>query len=329
MSDANHTKKCPYCGEEILAVAVKCKHCHSDLTVSPNAPISKQATSGQNLQIAKESRFFDAIQRIGRLRYLAYNIGVDLLALIPIAIGFALVGAHIYWLGIILLALSYIFLVVMNILFDIRRLHDFNSSGWWTLLVLVPFVNFIFALVLIFAPGTVGENRFGPQPPPNSAWVIAGVVTYIGIIPFIGILAAIAIPQYQDYVVRSKITEGLNLAAAAKTAVAETYQADGNLPAGSGPASNASYGLPEAASIAGAYVSSIAVSGGNGVITITYNSDAVGGGMTDDTNTLTMTPVATSNGFEWLCGNTTDETGRFTGSGTTVPNRYLPANCRP
>ncbi len=70
------------------------------------------------------------------------------------------------------------------------------------------------------------------------------------VIAIIGILAAIAIPAYQDYTVRSKVSEGLNLAGAAKLAVSETYDTKGYFPA----TTNTSYGLPRAASIAGNYV---------------------------------------------------------------------------
>lgn len=183
----------------------------------------------------------------------------------------------------------------------------------------------------MFTPGTLADNRFGPPPPPNSGWVVAGAVTYIALIPiafFVGILAAIAIPQYQDYVARAKIAEGLSLAAAAKTAVEQTYQANRQLPQG-GADSNASYGLPEASSISGQYVSSVAVAGGTGVITITYDADTVGAGMTQDTDVLTLTPFAIQNGIAWLCGNTTDQSGNVVGHGTTVSARFLPANCRP
>ncbi len=56
------------------------------------------------------------------------------------------------------------------------------------------------------------------------------------VVAIIGILAAIAIPAYQDYTIRSKVTEGLNLAGAAKTAVAETYASNGRFPTGATPA---------------------------------------------------------------------------------------------
>ena len=73
------------------------------------------------------------------------------------------------------------------------------------------------------------------------------------VIAIIGILAAIAIPAYQDYTIRSKVSEGLNMAGAAKLAVSETFDSRGNFPS----VANLSYGLPAAGSIAGTYVTSI------------------------------------------------------------------------
>ncbi len=94
------------------------------------------------------------------------------------------------------------------------------------------------------------------------------------VIAIIGILAAIAIPAYQDYTIRSKVSEGLNLAGAAKLAVAETYDSNGGFAA----ADNQSYGLPQAASIAGNYVASVEVTDTSGTVTITYKASGVGSG---------------------------------------------------
>ena len=85
------------------------------------------------------------------------------------------------------------------------------------------------------------------------------------VIAIIGVLASIAIPQYQDYITRAKISEGLNLADEAKTAVAEIFQSLGRMPTGN----NGSFDLPTATSISGTYVTSVSV-GTNGVITILY-----------------------------------------------------------
>ncbi|HKT31708.1 MAG TPA: pilin [Gammaproteobacteria bacterium] len=151
------------------------------------------------------------------------------------------------------------------------------------------------------------------------------------VIAIIGILAAIAIPQYQDYVTRSKITEGLSLAQAPETAVAETYQSLGRMPIGT----NISYGLPLSTSIAGKYVSSIAITSGSSTgtptyMTITYNG-AVGAGVTSG-NTLTLTAVTGAASVGWVCGNATNviNAKSVTGAGVTnVPAKYLPSNCRP
>jgi len=136
------------------------------------------------------------------------------------------------------------------------------------------------------------------------------------VIAIIGILAAIAIPAYQDYTIRSKVSEGLNLAGAAKLAVAETYDSKGGMPQ---VGSNISFGLPTATSIAGNYVLSVGVATVTGAITITYNTN-VGGNPTANGMAIVLSPDTSSIGaMGWTCGGTT---------ATTMPNKYLPATCR-
>jgi len=134
------------------------------------------------------------------------------------------------------------------------------------------------------------------------------------VIAIIGILAAIAIPAYQDYTIRSKVSEGLNLAGAAKLAVSETYDTKGRFPS----AGNVSYGLPTDTSIAGNYVLSIAAApaGANaGEITITYRASGVGTGA--DSATIVMNPNTSSPGaMGWDC------------LGGTMPAKFRPATCR-
>ena len=133
------------------------------------------------------------------------------------------------------------------------------------------------------------------------------------VIAIIGILAAIAIPAYQDYIVRSKVSEGLNMAGAAKLAVAETYDSTGIF-----PDNNDEGGLPTAASITGSYVSSITVSSSGastGIVTILYNG-SVGGNPTANATNMVLTGSPTQGSMMWVC------TG-------TMANKYKPANCRP
>ena len=84
------------------------------------------------------------------------------------------------------------------------------------------------------------------------------------VVAIIGILAAIAIPAYQDYTIRAQVSEGLNLAAGAKSAITEYFQDRGVL-----PGSNAEAGISAPASIAGNYASSVTVAA-NGIITVAY-----------------------------------------------------------
>ena len=147
------------------------------------------------------------------------------------------------------------------------------------------------------------------------------------VVAIIGILAAIAIPAYQDYTIRAQVSEGLNLAAAAKTAVAETWLTTGN-----SPANREGAGMSDTdTDTQGKYVDSIGVD--DGQIVITYGGDA-NNDLTADGGVLTITPYATlDTSVAWVCGNADPTSADWTqiGAGATVSNvqsKHLPANCR-
>ena len=141
------------------------------------------------------------------------------------------------------------------------------------------------------------------------------------VVAIIGILAAIAIPAYQDYTIRAQVTEGLNLAGAAKTAIAESYANNGTW-----PASNSVAGLGSATAIQGKYVSRVTVT--SGAITITYGNTANAANLFG--NTLALTPGTSANGdVAWQCGYKTLSGFTMAAAGTTsVRAKYLPAECR-
>jgi len=129
------------------------------------------------------------------------------------------------------------------------------------------------------------------------------------VVAIIGILAAIAIPAYQDYTIRAQVSEGLNLSGAAKAAVTEFYQDQGVF-----PITNTEAGLEAAANIEGKYVVSVTV-GALGAIAILYGNDA---NANISPATLTMTPTDNLGSISWEC----------LGDATLVP-KWLPAACRP
>ncbi len=148
------------------------------------------------------------------------------------------------------------------------------------------------------------------------------------VVAIIGILAAIAIPAYQDYTVRAQVTEGLNLAAPGKASVAERFANDGVW-----PVDNAGAGIdPTPANISSKYVTSVTVTDGS--ITIAYGNNA----NTALTGfTLALEPgLSVNNDVVWRCGTKTAPTvfldlataSPDSAGLTTVLGKYLPAECR-
>jgi type IV pilus assembly protein PilA len=130
------------------------------------------------------------------------------------------------------------------------------------------------------------------------------------VVAIIGILAAIAIPAYQDYTIRAQVSEGLNLSGGAKAAVSE-YTMD----TGAWPTTNAIAGLSEGTSIVGKYVSQVLV-GANGVVTVTYGNDAHA---IISSQTIQLAPQTNAGSVEWICSS----------SGGSIAPKHLPAACRP
>jgi len=126
------------------------------------------------------------------------------------------------------------------------------------------------------------------------------------VVAIIGILAAIALPAYQDYTKRAKVSEGLTLAAGAKTAVTEYYSSEGSM-----PTDNAQAGLASAALITGNSVTSVTVGGASGgVITVLFTNDVEASG------TIVLTPDTSSAGsIKWDCTS-------------TMSTAIVPATCR-
>lgn len=129
------------------------------------------------------------------------------------------------------------------------------------------------------------------------------------VVAIIGILAAVAIPAYTDYTVRAKVSEGIGLAAAAKTSVSEYYQAMGNM-----PTTQALAGI--ASNISSNYVQSVTYSGSGTVSTIQIAFNAMGGD-TSSGQTILFVGTGSGAGVRWDCN-----------TGGTLNAKYRPANCR-
>jgi len=131
------------------------------------------------------------------------------------------------------------------------------------------------------------------------------------VIAIIGILASIALPAYQDYTIRTKVSEGLVLAAEAKTAVAETAASLGGLI--NVTAVQTGYTFPAGGTD---YVTSIAIADGTGAITVTMGGTQGTGATVEPVITLTPTQAVAEDPITWVCAIT---------AGLA---KHVPANCR-
>jgi type IV pilus assembly protein PilA len=149
------------------------------------------------------------------------------------------------------------------------------------------------------------------------------------VVAIIGILAAIAIPAYSDYTTRAQVTEGLNLAGAAKAAVSESYSSNG-----AWPADNTAAGMGLAATIQGKYVNSVSIAANQ--ITVTFRAAAPAATGIQG-KTILLTAGTSGNGdVAWQCGSKAMAAGitagttafEAAGGGGTSAQKYRPAECR-
>lgn len=166
--------------------------------------INPYQTPEQNLETHQSDEYSEvkalsAKGRIGRIRFIAYSVGYGLLLNIAVALVTALSTGIAGGAGEIIMALgmllAYGAFLIAIVLLTIQRVHDFNTSGWLSIIMVLPIIS----LLLWFIPGTATANDYGNPTPPNTTGVVL-VALIIPIIAVIGILAAIAIPAYQEYI---------------------------------------------------------------------------------------------------------------------------------
>src|SRR6185503_4505528 len=181
---------------------------------------------------AQHVSFFHLNSRIGRLRYFAYGITLTWVELPLSAFTVLAVLQHNLLKGLVLTLISYVVFLPIRCTFAIRRLHDIGWSGWWCL-IMVPqgllnlakilhptaigpglnllsvFMLAIFGLVLLFTPGSQGENRYGREPPPNTGWVVFGA--WSALLLFMLIIVAIVVWafNYRSKMTTAQVTESI------------------------------------------------------------------------------------------------------------------------
>jgi uncharacterized membrane protein YhaH (DUF805 family)/Tfp pilus assembly major pilin PilA len=287
------------------------------------APQTNVARGESAVEEFGDVKVFSVSGRIGRVRYIAHSIGLSLLVMILAVLLAGMASIADESAAIAIVVIGYIAMYAIVFVPGIQRSHDMNVTGWLSLITLIP----LGVLVFWFVPGTRGENDYGKQPPPNGVGAIL-VACVLPVLFTTGMLAAIAIPAYQDYSIRAQVSEGLNLAAGPKAAVAEAFQRNGTV-----PVNRLAVGLSEdARDNAGKYVDSVDVV--SGTVVVSYGGEAnalIAGGL------LAIQPyVMRDDSIVWRCGQAPAPDGgvamdaAFSSADVTdVETRHLPSACRP
>lgn len=127
------------------------------------------------------------------------------------------------------------------------------------------------------------------------------------VVAIVGILAVVAIPAYQDYATRAKVSEAISMASQVKASVSEAYISNGAL-----PATNTDAGLPAKTAITSSYVESVEVA--NGIIEVSLKGT---GNTALDAGSLSFTPAVSNQNLIWTCEVSSSSL-----------NAYVPADCR-
>jgi uncharacterized membrane protein YhaH (DUF805 family) len=166
---------------------------------APTADVDRDAHEAPGA--TQPVRVFSVSGRIGRVRYIGYSIGLTLLvgALLMALAVFAAVVVRVEAMALVS-ALGWIAIIGVQLMLTIQRCHDFDTSGWAAVFVVIPLAAFVYW----FIPGTDGPNRFGPPTPPNSKTTVA-LALILPLVFVIGVVAAVVIPAYQTYAYRANM----------------------------------------------------------------------------------------------------------------------------
>ncbi len=248
---------------------------------------------------------WSASSRIGRGRLLAYSMASQV-ALLAVAFLLAMMGTVGGFLAVIVI----IGASVVSIGLMVRRSHDLDLSGWWTILaIVVPFA----ALYWLLRAGTPGPNRYGAAPPPNTA----GVMVLAWILPLVfivGVLAAIALPAYQDYTVKAKVSEVILSLSDCRERVVATYR--------DGRAGPGNWGCNEGGAV-GRHARALEVDANGAIAVVLQNT----GTPALEGRRLTLEPVD-ARGTTPRGVSTAAIVGFRCVAGGGLEARYFPASCR-
>jgi len=329
---------CGKCGAEAGADARFCSKCGSSLQAADSGPPDRGDVEYVEAAIGPRNTDFylRKFERFGSGGgYVSWNWPAFFVPLMWMLYRKMWLWAALYFF-VLPIALTLLFAILFAVLPETTA----AAVGWstWLAVIFIAIPMYANALYYRTCQGRIAEAkryRVERRRQLERLWNMGGtsnvalILVFILPVPFIGILAAIAIPAYQDYTIRAQVSEGMNLSAAAKAAVAETFINNGVVPEDREDAGMS----PDPTDTRGKYVSSVEVHDGR--IDILYGGDAnsiIAG------QVLSITPYGRLGDGDawsvlWRCGHApvpieaTHEIAPY--EVTNIQQQYLPAACRP